>query len=368
MDEFLSRLTWLNEQPWARPIIVGLVSFLAAFVIEKVLTRAIAAAASRTETELDDRIIEALRRPIFVSVILFGLSLVLAELQLAERFESFTLSVLKTLAVLVWAGAILRVSHEILLVLSNRSRNKGMIQHRTIPIFDMVLKIATIGGAVYFFFLAWDIDVTAWLASAGIIGIAVGFAAKDSLANLFAGLFIIADAPYKVGDYIVLEGEVDGRPLRGEVTGIGMRSSRILTRDDLEITIPNSVIGNSKIINETGGPSPKQRARVAVGVSYGSDVDKVAEVLLTCVEGVDGICDAPPAEARFRGFGESSLDFELLFWTDRPMSRGKTRSMVNFRIYKALAEANITIPFPQRDLWIKEAPGGDKSGDLASHG
>ena len=356
MDQLLERIDDFIGQPWARPLIVAVVFLVAAVVAERVVGRLIMAATRRTETELDDRIVTVLRRPIFFSVLLFGLSIVVRELHLSAGPTSFALSSLKTIAVMVWAGALFRVSHELLQVLTNKADGTGLLQQRTIPIFEMVVKAAIIGGAVYFFFLAWDIDVTAWLASAGIVGIAVGFAAKDTLANLFSGLFIIADAPYKVGDYIVLEGDLNGRALRGEVTRIGMRSSRIITRDDLEITVPNALIGNSKIINETGGPTTKQRVHVGVGVAYGTDVDRVAEVLLGCTDGIANVCAAPRPEIRFRGFGDSSLDFELLFWTDRPRMRGKTESLVNFSIYKALTEADISIPFPQRDLWIKDAP------------
>ncbi|OQW99996.1 MAG: hypothetical protein BWK74_00755 [Desulfobacteraceae bacterium A6] len=95
-------------------------------------------------------------------------------------------------------------------------------------------------------------DLTAWVASAGIIGLALSFAAKDTLANLFSGVFILADAPYKIGDFIVLDsGE------RGEVTNIGIRSTRLLTRSDIEITVPNSIMGNTRIINEAGGRHQK---------------------------------------------------------------------------------------------------------------
>jgi len=352
----LSRVDRWIDQPWARPVLVALISSLAAFFVEKVVCRLLLAVAKKTTTDLDDRIVDALRRPIFFSVILFGLSWLVDELRLGERPTDLTLSVLETFAVVIWAGAGFRVSHEVLTFLSLRANGRGLIQHRTIPIFDMVVKAAVLGGAVYFFFLAWEIDVTAWLASAGIVGIAVGFAAKDSLANLFSGLFIIADAPYRVGDFIVIDGSLNGRTLRGEVTRIGMRSTRLLTRDDLEITIPNAVIGNSKIINETGGPTLRQRARVRVGVSYASDPENVAEVLRSCTEGVEGVCEHPSPEIRFRDFSDSSLDFELLFWTDRPKMRGLTESRINFNIHKAFKEANIEIPFPQRDLWVRELP------------
>ena len=88
---------------------------------------------------------------------------------------------------------------------------------------------------------------------------AVGFAAKDTLANLFGGIFILADAPYKVGDFVVL-----GSGERGEVTQVGLRSTRILTRDDVEVTVPNAMIANDTIVNESGGPWVKHRVRVRV--------------------------------------------------------------------------------------------------------
>jgi small-conductance mechanosensitive channel len=359
VEDLLSKVDQWIAQPWVRPTLVAVASLIAAFFVEKVVTRLLLAAAKKTATDLDDRIIGALRKPVFLSVILFGLSVLTHELKLAAGPTEFTISLLQTFGVLVWAGALFRVSAEVLQFLSMRADGTGFLQHRTVPIFDIALKAAVLGGAVYFFFLAWDIDVTAWLASAGIVGIAVGFAAKDTLANLFSGLFIIADAPYKVGDFIVIDGELNGRPLRGEVTRIGMRSTRMFTRDDLEITIPNAVIGNSKIINESGGPGPKQRARVRVGVSYSSDPDKVREVLMTCTDGVDGVCSTPKPQVRFRDFGDSSLDFELLFWTDRPKTRGIIESDINFKIFDRFKQEGIEIPFPQRDLWVKQLPAKD---------
>ena len=116
------------------------------------------------------------------------------------------------------------------------------------------------------FLLIWGINPTAWLASAGVIGIAVGFAAKDSLANLFSGIFIVADAPFKIGDYIVLDsGE------RGAVTHLGMRSTRLLTRDDVEITIPNAVIANAKTDHHSGQYWLRTGKAVSVDTGPGPD-------------------------------------------------------------------------------------------------
>jgi small-conductance mechanosensitive channel len=212
--------------------------------------------------------------------------------------------------------------------------------------------------AGYLFLAIWGIDPTAWLASAGVIGIAVGFAARDTLANLFSGLFIVADSPYKIGDYIVLDtGD------RGEVTHLGMRSTRLLTRDDVEITIPNSVIANAKIINESGGPWEKYRIRVPVGVAYGSDVDEVVALLESVAADHADVLDQPAPRVRMRGFGDSSLDFELLGWVEKPVLRGKVLHELFMAVYKRFAEEGVEIPFPQRDLHVVSMPGRAEDGE-----
>ena len=202
--------------------------------------------------------------------------------------------------------------------------------------------------------LIWGIDPTAWLASAGVIGIAVGFAAKDTLSNLFSGFFILADTPYKVGDYIVIStGE------RGMVTNVGIRSTRILTRDDVEITIPNAVIGNAKVQNESSGRWEKYRIRVKVGAAYGSDVDQVCDVLKSIADESDNVCKDPEPRVRMRAFGASSLDFELLCWIEEPVLRGKVVHELNMKVYKKFNEVGIEIPYAKQDVYIKEMPKRD---------
>jgi small-conductance mechanosensitive channel len=185
------------------------------------------------------------------------------------------------------------------------------------------------------------------------MGIAIGFAAKDTLANLFSGVFIMADSPYKIGDYVVLD---DGGGLRGKVTHIGIRSTRLLTRDDVEVTIPNSIMGNSKVVNESGGPHVKYRLRVAVGVAYGSDIDQVREVLTTVAQESESVCSDPEPRVRFRTFGASSLDFELLCWVSDPELRGRVLDELNSAVYKRFIDEGIEIPYAKQDLYIKEWP------------
>lgn len=160
----------------------------------------------------------------------------------------------------------------------------------------------------------------------------------------------MADTPYKPGDYINLDGGE-----RGYVKTIGLRSTRIMTRDDIEITLPNSLIANSKIINESGGPVEGERVRITISVAYGSDIDKVRSLLMDIALENDNVCKRPEPRVRFRSFGDSGLIFQQLFWIDKPADRGRITDEINSIIYKRFMDEGIEIPYPQRTLHIKKA-------------
>jgi MscS family membrane protein len=351
VQALLDQAAKILEDPILRSVITAFGALIAAWLAELIVCRTLAVAARKTVTKLDDQVIAAIRRPIFLSVLFYGIFLSIAHLPIHESAIYVIDGTLKTFAVLLWAGFVFKASGLFLESLSSRTETQSIFQHRTLPLFEMVLKGASFAMAVYFLFLAWEIDVTAWLASAGIIGLAVGFAAQDTLANLFAGIFIIADAPYKVDDFIVLD---DG--VRGRVTRIGLRSTRVLTLDEVEITIPNAVIGGSKIMNEAGGPTMKQRVAVTVDAAYGANVDEVRRVLLACAEDIDGVSTQRGATTRFRSFGASGLVFELLVWVDDPAKRDIVLDTLHERVYKAFNAADLEIPFSKQDLYIKELP------------
>jgi small-conductance mechanosensitive channel len=309
--------------------------------------------AKQSTNNFDDRLVGLVHRPIFLSIVLAGLGLATSRIGLGETPAFVTLGALKTIAIVVWFNALGDLNYLAVETVRRNSRSK-IVQSGMLTLLHNILKVVLVALAVYFFFLAWNIDVTAWLASAGIVGLALSFAAKDTLSNLFAGVSIIMDAPYKTGDYIILDsGE------RGVVTNIGLRSTRILTRDDIEITVPNGIIGNSTIVNEAGGPSTQHRIRVAVGAAYGSDVDHILETLERVAAENGDILDDPAPRARFRAFGDSSLNFELLGWIADPADRGRLQHELNIGIYKAFIEENIEIPFPQRDLHVRTMPASD---------
>ena len=344
-------LGFFSDYPFAIFVALTVISFIVATTATRVMTTVITQLTRRTKIKWDDHVIALLTRPVFWSLSLLGILTALIPLQLSQTLNDISVSFVTTVLIVFWTIFVIRLISVFLNAMSENAHEQSIIREQTKPLFQNLAYIVIFILAVYFLFSSWNIDMTAWLASAGIAGIAIGFAAKDTLANLFAGVFILADSPYKIGDYIVLDsGE------RGKVTHIGIRSTRLLTRGDVEITIPNAVMGNSRISNESGGPHEKYRLNIKVGVAYGSDIDQVRAVLMDVAESEKEVCADPEPRVRFRTFGGSSLDIELLCWVEIPEVRGRVLDSLNTTIYKRFNEEGIEIPYSKHDVFIKEMP------------
>ena len=348
---FQEYLPVISDNNYIQASLLFLVFALSASIVAPIIHRIQKHTTARTNNPVDDHLLEALIRPLKVSIIIMGVRLAVARAELFSQYLEIFDSILLTIVIFYWFRFIINASHFILRYLSQSKNRVKIVQKHTLPLFDNVATIALYAMGIYFILIAWDINISAWIASAGILGLALSFAAKDTLANLFAGVFILADRPYKLGDYVVLDsGE------RGEVTHIGIRSTRILTRDDVEITVPNAIMGNTKITNETAGPHKKYRIRIKVSTAYGENLSRVREALLSVASQSKDIEASPTPRVRFRRFGESGLDFELLCWVAEPVLRGKVADLLNEAVYNKFLEEKIEIPFPQQDIYVKTLP------------
>ena len=339
----------LNERSFIHFVSLLCLSIFATYVIDIIFIRFLSRLVKRTKSDIDDQIIAIIHGPLKTSISYLSLAFVLSIYPLSDLSLFIILGLFKTLVTVQWATAIFKIFILLINWYASSSSNSKLVNSKLLPLFDNMGKIIIFIGAAYLIMASWGINPVGWLASAGVLGIVLGLAAKDTIANLFSGIFIMVDSPYKEGDYINLDsGE------RGYVMSIGIRSTRIMTRDDIEITIPNSVIANAKIINESGGPHENERIRLSVGVAYGSDVDLVKKILVDAATNSGLISEKFDPRVRFREFGESSLNFQLLFWIDKPEARGRTIDALNTTIYKEFNKNNIEIPFPQRTVHIKK--------------
>jgi small-conductance mechanosensitive channel len=344
---------FFDRFPYLEALAIVVAAAVLAKVVDWITTGILRRLAARSKSTFDDKLLVLLHRPIFSTVALVGLILATYRLELGSAVERNTVLAVQTILVMVWVVFGFRFVRLLLRTMRQYPERFRLVHSSTESLLSNAVTVVFVLAGAYAILVIWDINVTGLVASAGIIGLALGFAAQDTLANLFAGVAILSDRPYEIGDYIILDtGE------RGEVTRIGLRSTRLLTRDDVEVSIPNAVMGATKIVNEAGGPPGRYRIRTSVGVAYGTDVDQVVTILDDiAVEHAKVLADPEP-RVRFRKFGDSSLDFELLCWIARPADRGLVLHELNTAIYQRFAAEAVVIPFPQRDLHIKEWPKG----------
>ncbi len=348
MEFIKTRMPLLWDLISNSPIVGGLFIVagfaILAWIVNVVMGRVFIRLAGKTRFRLDDAILKAIHRPIWLSILLIGVIFGIRWMAPPAPFATASEALLKSLMTLIWALAINRIILRIVEDWISLWRSTGRQGSEIIGLGGNILRMLLLVGTVFLFLAIWRINITPLLASAGIAGVAVALAAKETLSNFFGGVSVMLDQPYRVGDYIVLDsGE------RGEVVEIGLRSTRILTRDDVLVSIPNAIITNTKIVNESA-PEPRFRVRIKIGVAYGSDIDQVEEVLLSLTREHPLVASEPEPRVRFRNFGDSSLDFELLCWANRPHDKGKLIHELNRSIYKAFNANGISIPFPQRDV------------------
>jgi small-conductance mechanosensitive channel len=179
----------------------------------------------------------------------------------------------------------------------------------------------------------------------GALGVGLGFGLQNVVNNFVSGVILLFERPIRVGDRIQLE------DLIGDVTRIGMRSSRVRTLDGIDLIVPNGDFISSRVANWTLA-DPVRRVSLPVGVAYGTPPQRVLDLLMGVARAHPEVLDAPQPEALFRGFGESSLDFELRIWTDGRLLY-RVQSDIAVAVYDALEQAGIAIPFPQRDLHLR---------------
>lgn len=216
-----------------------------------------------------------------------------------------------------------------------------------VGIFALVTALATLG-----------IDITMLAAGAGVGGLVIAFAAQDTLANYFSGLFLLIDQPFKRGDWIRLS---DGEIVR--VEDVGLRSSEFYhAYEHTMITVPNRMIAEDKIVDMME-PDHRYRLELSVGIAYGDDIEQAMRILEEVVRDHPHVLTEPEdlePLVIFEGFGASSLDFTVLCWLDHFEHRFQAKTEINKAIDAAFDDAGLEIPFPQRDLWFRgdEGDGG----------
>jgi small-conductance mechanosensitive channel len=256
----------------------------------------------------------------------------------------FTISKLFWLLVaMVITWTVVRV---IKLILIRKVLNRGMDKGSISAVIQLIKYFAyTIVLAILLD--TFGFNTTAILASSTALLVGIGLGLQQVFYDLVSGIILLFEGTIRVGDVVEIKHEYVGK-----VMHIGIRTSKIETRDNTYIIVPNSKFISGDVVNWSH-ITTSTRFRVTVGVAYGSDVDLVKELLLKAANIQKEVERKPEPFVRFNDFGDSALIFELYFWTNETFIVENLKSDIRFEVDKLFRQHNVTIPFPQRDLHIK---------------
>jgi small-conductance mechanosensitive channel len=208
-------------------------------------------------------------------------------------------------------------------------------------------------GLLFALKTAFALDLTSIAVVFTALSVGIGFGLQFIAGDIAAGFILLFERPVRVNDFITISGP-DSKLTEGRVQSINLRTTVVMTNDHIAAIVPNSKLVNQNLINWSYGER-RSRISIPIGVSYDSDVDLVTETLLRAAEGVEFVLEDTKPSVQFLTFGDSSLDFRLLVWTNRPRRHVQIKSAINYNIHRLFKEAKIEIPFPKLDLNLRGA-------------
>ena len=321
-----------------------ILALIVGYAISTALAGALARAAAQTHRDLDQQLLALMRRPVWTTAVIVALEWAGDRLQLAASEQATFDAVLGTMVVVVWVTALVRAGDEVLVALLRRasSGQAGLefLRGRATGLVHFIVRMVVLGAGLYLVLVLWGLDVRAWQVSAGVAGAVLGFAAQDSLGNLIAAVFLVGDAPLRIGDYIRVD-----KQMRGRVTDIGWRSTRILTNDGVEVNLPNALLGRLRIVNETAGPHQAIRLACEFAVEYGRTPEELRAIVLPGAAALPEMRADLPAELQFRGSTEAGLRFALVVYLANPARRSQGIDAANTHILRALRAAGVRLAY-----------------------
>jgi MscS family membrane protein len=326
-------------------ILLGYV--LASWIVKEVLRWLV----RRTATDFDDRFLEAINRELrwivtlitaeyatkrlqFMSV---GLKTIINDIYFILLATIIFLILWKLIDFVVEWYTVTRVGADD----AEKAKTIKILVKRTGQIF-LVL------GYAMFVLDHFGINFTVALAALGVGGLALSFAAQDTLGDAISGIVIMIDQPFRIGDRI----EIQGLGTWGDVVDVGIRTTKIHTRDNRLVIVPNSTIGNNQVVNYTY-PDPQYRVQMDIGIRYGQDIEEVRGIIMTTLRNVDGIIPNRPVDALYVEMGDSTMIFRVRWWIESYEDTRLIYDRVNTSLQQALDEAGIESPYHTFDINVK---------------
>ncbi len=328
--------------------IVLLAVLIGRWLVAQLLDRLLMRLIRRTRTQLDDVLVETVKLPLYLLVIVGSLNIGVDRLRylmgpwlgvVDEIFYLLYFSVLFLLVLRLVSRLFLWYGEEL------ARRTETDLDEQLMPLARRATLVVVAIVGLSILLSHFNVEVGGLLATLGIGSLAIALAAQASLSDIFSGVVIMLDRPYRIDDRI----EIQDLDTWGDVTDIGLRSTRIRTRDNRLVIIPNSVIAKSLIVNHSF-PDEHYRIEVHVGVGYESDIEEARQIMVRAAQDVEGVWKDKPAEALLMALAESALLFRVRIWIESYADARRITDKVNTALYSALEGAGIDLPFPQQTI------------------
>lgn len=336
----------LNDYSYLRAGILIVIGYFVARLLSTHIPQLIIKLAQKVNFGLGEEIAKLTRPLIFQVVFLASIGVVASLLELPKIQSFIALASIKSLIIIFLILFIYKVIKLFLERLAEKGSgdddDASLIQPATLPLFENIALLFLALGGIHQVFGVWNVDMTALLASAGIAGLAIGMASKDTLSDVIAGILILTDAPYRVGDVIQIGAQV------GTVTSIGIRSTRIVTKDNVGITVPNGKMGASDVINESSAKDTSLRIKLSISAAYGVDPTIIRDILITAANETKQVQKDKKISAVLSDFQQDKITFTLLCWVSEPTLKSGALSALREKIYIHFLKDNIPISAPDR--------------------
>ena len=344
-----------NQNDWVIQFLVTvifwlLVGLLVVYVIGPLTMKIV----EKTKTQIDDIVWRIIRAPIIILLFLYGfvaaadlLPIDVSYLILINKLYNFVLVVVITyVSYKIFKDILIYEGHKI------AKKTETQLDDVLIPVFEKIGGVIILIVGILWALAAFGIDITLFLAGLGGAALIIGLGAQDVIGNFFAGLHILMDRPFSIGDYI----KIEGSNTVYRIEKVGVRSTRAYDVFNHELVIiPNTVLAGDRIINMMK-PDEMGKVKFNVGVAYGTDVDKVEKIIEEVVNSHPEIIKTPDKKplVRLTEFGDSSINFTVIAWIPNIMDQWRIAHELRVELYKKFRKENIEIPFPQLDVHIKE--------------
>jgi MscS family membrane protein len=340
----------LTIPDWLNLMISALIVLIGYPVGGRVLKMLLLRLVHRTATRLDDEFLEATQREVKWLVALAIVWIATFRLGfLSDRLRTF-LSDLYFIVGLAICSLILSklVDFGVDSFLAGLEEEDKARLGPMVTVLKRMALVVVLLFAASVFFGHFGINITVVAGALGIGGLAFSLAAQDTLADVIAGFTILFDRPFRVGDRI----EIPNEGTWGDVVEIGTRTTRIRTRDNRMVIVPNSIIGKSQVVNYTY-PDPTYRVEMDIGIGYGQDIEKIRQIIVDTVRQVAGVLPDRPVDALYNEMGESSMTFRVRWWIRSYEDTRRFYDRVNTALQNALDEAGVDMPFSTYDINVK---------------